>query len=313
MKFLSLMIISFSITTQVFAQTCLPNGITFTSQWQIDNFSANYPGCSIVLGDLIIDYIEDIDVTNVDSLIHLTEIQGDLSITIQYGSPFLSNLEGLSNINSVGGDLKIGGSYSLYSLGGLENVSTIGGQLFIDGNPYLSNLIGLNNLYSVGSITIYNNNDLTSLTGIDSVDYTTLSSLTISHNDELTWCSIYSVCNYINSEDPNVIISYNNIGCGNQTQVEEMCVTSINNYNKQSITYRVQPNPVINNLEIIIEDHSLSNIQIQISNLQGKVFLTNSYSADNNIIDVTYLTPGMYILQVEFENGDTDVRKFVKL
>ena len=37
-------------------QICLPNGITFTTQGQIDSFSINYPGCSVI-GGYVLFYV----------------------------------------------------------------------------------------------------------------------------------------------------------------------------------------------------------------------------------------------------------------
>jgi hypothetical protein len=34
--------------------TCLPEGINFTTQAQIDNFQTNYPGCTEIEGDVLI-------------------------------------------------------------------------------------------------------------------------------------------------------------------------------------------------------------------------------------------------------------------
>jgi hypothetical protein len=34
------------------ARSCLPEGITFTTQADIDNFSTNYPGCTEIEGDV---------------------------------------------------------------------------------------------------------------------------------------------------------------------------------------------------------------------------------------------------------------------
>jgi hypothetical protein len=33
------------------AQSCLPEGITYTTQEQVDNFPANYPGCKVIEGN----------------------------------------------------------------------------------------------------------------------------------------------------------------------------------------------------------------------------------------------------------------------
>jgi hypothetical protein len=41
--------------TIAFSQGCLPEGITFTTQEQIDNFQANYPGCTEIEGDVNIN------------------------------------------------------------------------------------------------------------------------------------------------------------------------------------------------------------------------------------------------------------------
>ena len=35
-----------------FYSFCLPEGITFTTQSQIDSFQVNYPGCTEIEGDL---------------------------------------------------------------------------------------------------------------------------------------------------------------------------------------------------------------------------------------------------------------------
>ena len=54
---LALVVITHSIA---FSQGCLPEGITFTTQEQIDNFHVNYPGCTEILGHVI---IADFDMT----------------------------------------------------------------------------------------------------------------------------------------------------------------------------------------------------------------------------------------------------------
>ena len=39
-----------SIALSGWTQSCLPGGITFTTQAQIDSFPINYPGCSEIEG-----------------------------------------------------------------------------------------------------------------------------------------------------------------------------------------------------------------------------------------------------------------------
>ena len=46
-----LIVLVFFTQANVFSQ-CLPNGISFNSQAQIDSFQTNYPGCTEILGDV---------------------------------------------------------------------------------------------------------------------------------------------------------------------------------------------------------------------------------------------------------------------
>ncbi len=62
-------------TLHSFSQPCLPSGITFTTQEQIDNFQSIYPNCTEIEGDMI---IEGNDITNLEGLSVLTAIGGFL-------------------------------------------------------------------------------------------------------------------------------------------------------------------------------------------------------------------------------------------
>jgi hypothetical protein len=56
-------------------QGCLPEGITFSTQDQIDNFQVNYPGCTEIEGFVI---IQGNDISNLDGLSVLTAVGGFL-------------------------------------------------------------------------------------------------------------------------------------------------------------------------------------------------------------------------------------------
>ncbi len=109
------------------AQDCLPAGISFSSQKEIDSFTVNYPSCTRILGDV---YISDTTTGGV------------------------SRLEGLSILEFIGGDLVIM-SQSLADLQGLEALDTIVGTLRIaDNGPSLVSIEALNNLQAAQSIII---------------------------------------------------------------------------------------------------------------------------------------------------------------
>ena len=102
MKKLSLLIIlALTIQFTLSAQSCLPEGIGFYTQAEIDDFQTNYPNC--------------------------TEIEGGVWIT----GGEISNLNGLFFLTSIGEDLLISGNAALTSLAGLNNLTFLGGELLI--------------------------------------------------------------------------------------------------------------------------------------------------------------------------------------
>jgi hypothetical protein len=76
MKKLILLIAAVAISHSLaFSQPCLPEGINFTTQEQIDNFQSNYPGCTDIMGTVL---IEGNNITNLDGLNGITVIGGYL-------------------------------------------------------------------------------------------------------------------------------------------------------------------------------------------------------------------------------------------
>jgi hypothetical protein len=180
-----------------FSQSCLPDGIYFYTQSQIDNFQVNYPGCTEIEGFVQIGSFattnysisnlnglsnlstigEDLWILDCDSLrtltglLNLTSVGEKLSI---YSDDLLVNLTGLDNVVFIGQSIIIEENESLTSLIGLENISSINGTVAIgsidEGNPSLTCLIGLENLNTIGGdLSILYNNNLTNLHGLESL------------------------------------------------------------------------------------------------------------------------------------------------
>ncbi len=213
MKNLYILLIALLAINGAMAQGCLPEGITFEFQEQIDNFQVNYPGCtdiegfvvitgpdisnlnglsalSSIVGDLV---IESNQLTSLTGLENLTFIGGNLYLNLCHG---LTSLTGLNNLSYVGGDLQIGklldsgwglygGNVYLASLTGLETLASIGGNLTIEFNASLINLTGLSGLTSIGGgLTINYNGSLTSITGLENL--TSIGGdLSVRYNDSL--------------------------------------------------------------------------------------------------------------------------------
>lgn len=169
MKKLSLLIVlAFIIQANVSSQSCLPEGISFTTQAQVNSFQINYPNCTEIEGDIEI-YGDDI--TNLNGLNVLTLIGGDLRI---WENSALTSLTGFNNLISIEGDVEIESNNALINLNGLGNLTIIGGDLFIAANRVLSSFSGLENLTSIeGNLSIGrpwgSNPSLISLTGLNNL------------------------------------------------------------------------------------------------------------------------------------------------
>jgi len=138
---------TFSFTT---ASQCPSGNVILQTQIEVFEFLLDYPYC--------------------------TEIDGDLTIS----GTDIEDLRVLRNINHISGSLLIENNPILSSLDGLDNITSINGQVFIRNNIGLINLEGLNSLQSANGITIFNNQSLQTLNGLNSLS--TISSVGISIN-----------------------------------------------------------------------------------------------------------------------------------
>jgi len=123
-----------SISALIHAQSCVPG--MFTRQGQVDSFKINYPGCTIIAGNMTLTR----DVQQLDSLHLITKVKGNLFIN----NSKLATLIGLQSIDSTG-------------------------RISISENSQLINLDGINKLKYCDDLTIYNCFQLTDITGISQV------------------------------------------------------------------------------------------------------------------------------------------------
>ena len=176
------------------AQNCIPDYIWFNLQSEVDSFQYHYPGCTHILGDV--------------------RISGNA----------ITNLNGLSALTAVNGDLEISNLLNLTSLQGLDNLLYVGGDLIIDGNYEITNLTGLQNLETVeGGVYIVYNYVLTSISALSGLEGGIIEDLSIHHNGMLEDCGIAGICDYLSSPNGHVKICYNAPGCDNPPDVDEQC------------------------------------------------------------------------------------------
>lgn len=137
-----------------FAQ-CPSGNLTFTTQSEIDNFESSHPSCADFSGNITVHGDAIIDV---DGLTSLQKIQGNLVIK---NSKNLTNLDGLINLTEIGGKLELKGCNKLNNLEGLSSLISIGGTLTIMQNDILSDCTGLCDLLAkvgvAGTIKIQHN------------------------------------------------------------------------------------------------------------------------------------------------------------
>lgn len=155
-----------TVSILVDESNCLPEGITFTTQEQIDSFQTNYQGCTEIEGDVTIN---GEDITSLIGLNVITAIEGKLEIVY---NDLLNSLSGLDNLFSVGAGISIEGNSGLTSLASLGNLYSVSGTwgFGIHDNDALTSLIGLDNLTSIqGVLAIRDNDILTTLTGLNNL------------------------------------------------------------------------------------------------------------------------------------------------
>lgn len=103
----------------------------------------------------------------VDGLGALTNIGGALAIT----DSSLTNLDGLSGLQSVGGSITLARLAELVSLDGLSGLTAVNGELRIENAVKLPSMRGLHNVtYVSDALLLSRNNTLSDLTGLDSLE-----------------------------------------------------------------------------------------------------------------------------------------------
>ena len=169
------------------AQQCFPDGLLLESQGQVDSFSIQYPGCSVIEGNL---EIRGYGISDLSGLSALTEVKGNLSVlgtTIQHftglnqlqnvgnsliisQNNFLNNFDGLGALMHVGAHLGVQFNTHLTSFEGAGQLQNIGGGMLIIGNTQLQHLHGLSSLDSIHAwLSIATNNNMLDFDGLQSL------------------------------------------------------------------------------------------------------------------------------------------------
>ncbi|MCE7925864.1 MAG: hypothetical protein DYG98_22670 [Haliscomenobacteraceae bacterium CHB4] len=298
------------------SQNCLPDGITFTTQAQIDNFSVNYPGCTVIEGNV---KISGADISNLNGLSVLTAAR---SILIEQ-NPALTDLIGLANLSYVEEDISILENASLTSLNGLEGL-TSARIVYIGDNNALPDLDGLDNLVSTTwSFTVENNAALASLAGLQNFSVATGGGgFWIRNNPVLTSLTgleqLDSVSRFYIEKNPQLtgLTDLNSLAyAGILSLRDNVSLTSLNGLaNLSSVNYlSIHLNPLLTNLNGLEKINSLSGLTVfynasldNLSGLDNLTFVGGDCHIINNdsLISLSALNKLSTVGSLSIENND---------
>jgi hypothetical protein len=312
-NYLLLTISLLTINQLSFSQGCLPQGIMFDTQEEIDNFQENYPGCTEVEG--WVQILGATGITNLDGLNVVTTIEGGLFIAEAYALSDLSGLNNLTFVNSISiedcpvsdllafsnltsdlNSLRVYDCDNLISLLGLEGIASINQSIHIQENQMLDNLDGLNSLTNVGTIYISNNLNLNSMNGIEGIEPNTIEGLSIIGNICLSECDVTSICEYLATPNGSIQIANNAPGCNSVEEVEEACFVDIGEKVNKVNRIQVFPNPAKDEITILCPE----NIQVEevcIYSQEGRKLVCQKDGVKT--IDVKQLEPGLYFVEID--------------
>ncbi len=280
--FFSLILIFFGITS-AFSQ-CPTNEVVLNTQAEVDAFLFDYPNCTMLETDLLVNDVENlnglqnivsitggVEITNANTagLNNLTTINGYINF---WGSTTLDGMTGLTNVNgSIGfifsemsnidelsnltslGDIGFESCFNLTNIDGLHNLNSINYIGIID-CPELSSIVGLSNLTNIDNFLSIQGTSLTDLDGLQNLQHVG-ASITISDNLLLSFCSYPFLCDILTSGNISYSIENNGVGCSNESEILSLCedVGAVN----YQIFYDINENTLFDSDEPILSFASI--------------------------------------------------------
>ncbi|SMC42204.1 T9SS type A sorting domain-containing protein [Moheibacter sediminis] len=231
------------------ATNCPTGDVILTTQAEVDLFHTTYPDCTTIFGNLYIGIAE--------------------------GTSNINDISGLENIERIVGGLTIENT-SLTNLTGLNALVQMGDDFVIAGNDLLQNLQAFNSLTSINysALIIYENNSLTSLSGLDNIDPGSITDLTLSSSQNLSTCDVNSICTYISTFGATYSISGNATGCNSFDEVLEACQDTLPTCPSQDIQFLSQAE--LDHFVVQYPDCSILNASIKI----GGTSVTDIYNLE---------------------------------
>jgi hypothetical protein len=132
--------------------------------------------------------------------------------------------------------------------------------------------------------------------------------------DILNYFFSQQTCDFIDIRGPFRCYSDNNFSTFSNPDYENNCdfLLAINEIKGEAFEFAVHPNPVSTQITVSFQVENNVFFSIKVFTLAGKELMHLTELYDQESIDVSNLNSGMYIIQVELDNGYRSARKFVK-
>ena len=157
---------------------------------------------------------------------------------------------------------------------------------------------------------IWDNHNLTSLSGIDNIEASTIHVLYIYQNYSLSYCEIQSLCDYLSPPFGETQIHDNAPGCNSPEEVLDSCEAHAGyiDIKISEDNLIIYPNPAYQELNISAEGFTID--EVAIFSPTGQQVYT--IRPKNTTIDISSLSPGIYIVEVMVEARQVRQKLVVK-
>ena len=303
---------------------CPAGSITLSTQDEVDDFVLAYPGCTALLGNLIID---GNSINNFKGLGGITSIEGSLRVRNTQILDFM----GLEFLEIIGHEFDINNNSALINLSGLDLMTSVQ-RFFVYQNPSLKSLEGIDSLTTITeleSISIFGNDslisinalstvvncpgcfivissnpNLTNLEGLENIPAKDIIYLQLEDNSNLVVCNLENICTYL-SDGGDHIIENNASGCSSGPEILDNCLFSIA---ESSLANDIimTPNPVSDKLQIRLGE-GIALESTTIYSIMGEELFFTSEEA----VDCSQLSSGIYFVKVTTDRGSV-TKKIVK-
>ena len=175
-------LIAFLLFEVVFGINVIPT-ITITTQSKLDSLTSTRIRAHLIISGSNITYLDSLhnlttvegsltilktNVNNFNGLSHLDSVTGNFTIV---ANSALTDIDGLSGLNFIGGGLNIDSNYALLNVDGLSHLDSVAGNFTISNNIALANIDNLPNLTFIGGrLTIDSNAVMLSIGGFSRID-----------------------------------------------------------------------------------------------------------------------------------------------